>query len=104
MIAQGVLGNEGDGRFRMQGAVTIESARAVLDAGLGMLPSGGGEIEIDLAGMTAFDSAALGVMFEWQRRTAAGGLRIRYSNLPPKLATLAKLYGVDSLLMPPADA
>ncbi|MBY0439516.1 MAG: STAS domain-containing protein [Burkholderiales bacterium] len=87
----------------MQGAVTIESARAVLDAGLGMLPAGG-EIEIDLAGMSAFDSAALGVMFEWRRRTAAGGLRIRYSNLPPKLATLAKLYGVDTLLLPPADA
>lgn len=103
MIAQGVLGKDGDGRFRMQGAVTIESARAVLDAGLGMLPAGG-EIEIDLAGMSAFDSAALGVMFEWRRRTAAGGLRIRYSNLPPKLATLAKLYGVDTLLLPPADA
>jgi len=89
---------DGSGRFRVEGALTIESARAVLESGIALIRTGGSDVEIDLSGMAAFDSAALGVMFEWQRRTAPEGLRIRYSNLPPKLATLAKLYGVDTLL------
>ncbi|MCE2949915.1 MAG: lipid asymmetry maintenance protein MlaB [bacterium] len=92
------------GRFRVEGALTIESARDVLESGIGLLPVDAGTVEIDLAGLTAFDSAALGVMFEWQRRTAGRGLRIRYANLPPKLATLARLYGVDTLLAASADA
>ena len=58
-------------------------------------------VEVDLAGLTDFDSAALGVCFEWQRRSIAAGPRIRYSNLPPKLATLAALYGVDTMLAAP---
>ncbi len=104
MTAQDVLRADGNGRFRIDGAVTIESARTVLEAGIGLLPPGHGEVEIDLAGMTAFDSAALGVMFEWRRRTTSSGLRIRYANLPPKLATLARLYGVDALLTTAGDA
>jgi ABC-type Fe3+/spermidine/putrescine transport system ATPase subunit len=43
----------------------------------------------------------LGVCFAWQRRSTAAGPRIRYSNLPPKLATLAALYGVDTMLAAP---
>ena len=102
MSAAAVLRADGSGRFRVEGAITIESAPAVLEAGSGLLLAlGSVPVEVDLAGLTDFDSAALGVCFEWQRRSIAAGPRIRYSNLPPKLATLAALYGVDTILAAP---
>ncbi len=102
MSAAAVLRADGNGRFRVEGAITIECAPAVLEAGSGLLLAlGSVPVEVDLAGLTDFDSAALGVCFEWQRRSIATGPRIRYSNLPPKLATLAALYGVDTILAAP---
>lgn len=99
MTAPEVLRADGSGRFRIEGDLTIESAPAVLQASAGLLSAcGASEIEIDLAGLRAFDSAALGVFFEWRRCAAPAGGRIHYTNLPPKLATMAKLYGVDVLL------
>lgn len=99
MTAPEVLRVDGSGRFRIEGDLTIESAPAVLQASAGLLSAcGASEIEIDLAGLRAFDSAALGVFFEWRRCAAPAGGRIRFTNLPPKLATMAKLYGVDALL------
>lgn len=99
MTAPEVLLADGSGRFRIEGDLTIESAPAVLQASAGLLSAcGASEVEIDLAGLRAFDSAALGVFFEWRRRAVPAGGRIRYTNLPPKLATMAKLYGVDALL------
>ena len=99
-----VLSGDGSGRFRVEGAITIESAPSVLASGSGLLAAAaaGAAVEVDLSGLTEFDSAALGVFFEWQRRSAEGGPRIHYLNLPPKLATLAALYGVDALLAAPA--
>jgi len=94
-----VVHADGSGRFRLEGDLTIESAPAVLQAEAGMLLAGGpGAVEVDLGGLAVFDSAALGVFFEWQRRAAPAGAHIRYTHLPPKLATLARLYGVDALL------
>lgn len=99
-----VLRADGSGRFRVDGAITIDSAPAVLASGSTLLATAGNEtVEVDLAGLTDFDSAAIGVFFEWQRRSAAGGPGIRYLNLPQKLVTLATLYGVDALLMAPAN-
>jgi phospholipid transport system transporter-binding protein len=99
VTAPEVLRADGSGRFRIEGDLTIESAPAVLQASAGLLSAcGASEVEIDLAGLRAFDSAALGVFFEWRRCAAPAGGRIRYINLPPKLATMAQLYGVDALL------
>jgi len=103
VTAPEVLRADGSGRFRIEGDLTIESAPAVLQAGARLLAAAGPEVEIDLVGLRAFDSAAFGVFFEWQRRTAPGGQRIRYTNLPPKLATMAKLYGIDTLLAAAGD-
>ena len=74
-----VLRADGSGRFRVDGAITIESAPAVLASGSALLAAAGdATVEVDLAGL-------------------------RYSNLPQKLVTLATLYGVDALLTAPAN-
>ena len=57
---------------------------------------------IDATNLAQFDSSALSVLLECQRAADAWGKPFLLRNAPPKLAALAKLYGVDVLLWPPA--
>ena len=59
-------------------------------------------LTIDAAGLQQFDSAALAVLLECQRLALAWGKGFVVRNAPGKLVDLARLYGVDSLLMPEA--
>ena len=59
---------------------------------------------VDASNLRQFDSSALAVLLECQRAADAWGKPFALRNAPPKLAALAKLYGVDVLLMPPASA
>ena len=59
------------------------------------------QLTIDASGLQQFDSAALAVLLECQRLALAWGKSFAVRNAPPKLADLARLYGVDALLMPP---
>ena len=98
MTGGGVLRAAGEGAARAEGAITIDTVPAVLDAGADLLAGAGSEVEVDLSGITEFDSAALGVLLEWRRRSAVRGAQLAYTGLPPKLLTLATLYGVADLL------
>lgn len=62
-----------------------------------------GALVIDASSLQQFDSAALAVLLECQRAADAWGKPFSLRNAPPKLAALAKLYGVDALLMPAAS-
>jgi phospholipid transport system transporter-binding protein len=59
-----------------------------------------GAVVVDASNLQHFDSAALAVLLECQRGADAWGKPFALRNAPPKLAALAKLYGVDELLMP----
>lgn len=59
---------------------------------------------IDGSQLQRFDSSALAVLLECRRLAQAWGKRFELTALPPKLAELARLYGVDELLTPPAVA
>lgn len=56
-------------------------------------------VTVDASNLQQFDSAALAVLLECQRLAAASNRRFNLQGVPPKLAALAKLYGVDVLLM-----
>jgi phospholipid transport system transporter-binding protein len=58
------------------------------------------EVVVDASNLQHFDSAALAVLLECQRAAAAWGKPFGLRNAPPKLVALARLYGVDVLLMP----
>jgi len=60
-------------------------------------------VTVDAAGLQHFDSAALAVLLECQRLAQAWGKGFAVRNAPAKLAELARLYGVDALLMPAAE-
>lgn len=53
---------------------------------------------VDASNLQHFDSSALAVLLEVRRAAEAWGRPFVLRNAPPKLASLAKLYGVDGLL------
>jgi phospholipid transport system transporter-binding protein len=58
------------------------------------------QIVVDASGLTEFDTAALAVLIECQRQVVSWNKAMVVRNPPAKLSELARLYGVDELLMP----
>ena len=58
-----------------------------------------GAVVVDASNLRHFDSSALAVLLECERAAQAWGRDFAVRNAPPKLAALAKLYGVDVLLL-----
>lgn len=87
----------------VEGPLTFATAARVYAAGRESVQaaaanSGGMPVAVDLAGVGAFDSAALALMLDWVREAAQGGARLRFVHLPENLLTLASLYGVLELI------
>ena len=57
-----------------------------------------GSVIVDACALSQLDSSALAVLLECQRLSQAFGRAFVLRNVPLKLAQLARLYGVDSLL------
>jgi phospholipid transport system transporter-binding protein len=53
---------------------------------------------IDLGEVKELDSSLLAALLGWRRLVRAQGGELRVENMPPALATIARLYGVDELL------
>ncbi len=61
------------------------------------------QVVVDASGLQRFDSSALAVLLECQRLAKAWGKGFVVRQAPEKLSQLARLYGVDSLLMPGSE-
>ena len=93
------LASTGADRWRLTGGLTIEQARAALPAIEEVLERSSSAVQaIDAGGLAEFDSSALAVLFEWERRARARGIHLSWSGLPQGLLALARLYGVESML------
>ena len=80
--------------------ITAREARdtlRMLSQALQLEPESG--VVIDASNLQQFDSAALAVLLECQRLSQAWGKEFAVRHVPPKLAALAKLYGLDALLL-----
>lgn len=87
---------EADGRWVLAGPLTINNVASVLAASVGTpLPATG---KVDLQAVDPVDSAGVAILVEWKRRAAAESVRLAFENVPPTMASLAELYGVDDLL------
>jgi len=80
-------------------------ATATIDetAGLALaLPAavaGGGEpMRVDARALQAFDTSAIALLLQARRLAQAAGRGFEVVGAPPKLAELARLYGVEALL------
>nr|WP_241022112.1 STAS domain-containing protein [Burkholderia sp. Ac-20353] len=76
--------------------MTHASAKAALAAGLAQI--GAGATAVDCVALAEFDSSALAVLLAWQRAARSRGATLDIQNIPPKLASLAQAYGVDTLI------
>ena len=59
----------------------------------------GDAVVVDASNLQHFDSAALAVLLECQRAADASGKSFALRHVPPKLAALARLYGIDTVLV-----
>lgn len=55
--------------------------------------------EVDCSNVTAMDSSLLAVLLDLKRRAQAGQQTLAVLNPPVNLRRLAKLYGLDTLLL-----
>jgi phospholipid transport system transporter-binding protein len=75
---------------------TLRMLRQVLES-----EGGDGPVVVNAAPLQQLDSSALAVLLEIERLAGAWGRGFAVRGAPPKLAALAKLYGLDVLLLKP---
>lgn len=62
------------------------------------LAAGGGELTVDLAGVTRADSAGLALLLEVTRRARARERALSFTGMPVQLRKLAEFFGIADLL------
>ena len=81
--------------------VTMREARDTLRMLAQALPrESGAVVSVDASALRQVDSSALAVLLECQRRAQAAGKSFVVNQVPAKLGELARLYGLDALLLP----
>ena len=90
--------SDGD-HARVVGSLHFSTVSALLTAGTEAI-NGGRAAVIDLAGVTASDSAGLALLIEWLRVAKIAGRTLRFENIPCQLQQLARLSEVEELLVP----
>ena len=83
-------------RIIVSGPVTLANAARLLEEGRRHLEEGAQSV--DLGEVTEMDSSLLALLLAWLRDAKARKQEVSFSNLPASLQTIARLYGVDSLL------
>jgi len=83
-------------RMLVSGPVTLANVGEVLEAGSRLL--GEGATTIDLGEVTELDSALLAAVLCWMREARAAKRELTLERSPAGMASLATLYGVDTML------
>lgn len=79
--------------------VTLQMLRQALQS-----EGGDGPVIVEAASLQHLDSSAIAVLLEIERLAAAWGRAFVVRGVPAKLAALAKLYGIEQLLLKPEAA
>jgi phospholipid transport system transporter-binding protein len=90
--------SEGD-RARVIGSLHFTTVSALLTAGEAAIRDGRTAV-IDLAGVTASDSAGLALLIEWLSVAKGANRPLRFENIPTQVQQLARLSEVEELLAP----
>jgi phospholipid transport system transporter-binding protein len=91
-----------EGRVRIAGPLTLETAKALYEGGL--QPGGESALEVDLSQVEAVDSAAVSLLLAWLREAQRNKVSLSFSHVPDNLLSLARLYGVADMLPLQPDA
>lgn len=87
-------------RLTVRAPMTIANARALLEQGDALAAEVGDAdaLLVDLGQVREADSAALAILFAWQRGRLARGGSLRVENAPAGVVSLAAMYGVADLI------
>ncbi len=96
--AVGKLRADGDGRFRLSGAATMNSVAALRSEGLQAFAASSGDITLDLAALTRVDSAGLALLIDWLAWARSTSRALRIVSLPESMRALARLSDVEAFL------
>lgn len=83
-------------QWHVAGSLLMDTVSAVLNqsAMLSMADT----MVVDLSAVTDLDTSALSLILEWKRRAAKSGCKVKFTNLPESLNSLASLYGVTEFI------
>ena len=89
------------GRYKVAGRLDFASVGSLLDSGARAIESGATDkqLAIDLAQVSASDSAGLALLIEWQSVAQANQCALHYENVPSQVRQLARLSEVEELLL-----
>lgn len=87
-----------DGQAEIAGPLTFESVPGLFHTLERRAPGDAPVRAIDLAGVSAVDSAGLALLLEWQARAQAAGGEVSVHNAPESLLSLARLSEALDLL------
>lgn len=88
-----------DGRITVSGDLLFEHAVPVCTTGRGLIGAAAGEsIEVSLAGLKRVNSVSAVVLLEWQRAALAAGKKLVIRDVPPRLAGIIRLSGLEQVL------
>ena len=91
------LNDIGGGKFAVTGDVTFKTAGDILKASETPFDKHT-QIEIDLSGVAATDSAGLALLLEWITWANHTVREIRFIGVPAKIEAIAKVTEVEELL------
>ena len=81
------------GKWYVSGDLLVDDANLILSQSVAFIMER--EVEIDFSRVSNVDTAALSLIFEWQRRADLSNCKLSLTKLPVNLTSLAKLYGVQ---------
>ena len=87
----------GDGKFALVGQMTFETAEQILRDSEDLFEEHS-QLEIDLSGVTASDSAGLALLLEWVTWANHSVREIRFHEMPEKVIAIARTTEVEQLL------
>lgn len=93
----------GDNRILVTGDLLFADAVAACTAGKVLVTAAPGKhVEVSLAGLQRINSVSAVVLIEWQRAALAAGKTLVIRDVPPRLAGMIRLSGLDEVLPIPA--
>ena len=91
------LQDNGEGRFAINGEMTFDTAERILRDSEEPFEEHT-QLEVDLSGVTAADSAGLALLLEWVTWANHTVREVRFTGLPERVMAIAKTTEVEGLL------
>lgn len=88
---------DGD-RVHLDGEFRFDTVPTMLAQSAEWFTGAGGELAIDLSGITRSDSAGVALLLEWLRRARAAGHTIRYLDPPAQMSAIIAFSALGDIL------